>query len=164
MRRDRQQHHRRASLHSPGDARSRAPLWIACHRDGRRHCFTLQLCPPAFQRGEIGLYKGIVLVNRINLFWGVNWKAIPRALTAQTLAASYTAYGEPTLRPDRPPGRWFTQRSRIFWISFRERTRKKSMKRSATWFTSTSTRRIWGRERAFMWRIEDGIVSLVLVR
>jgi PRTRC genetic system ThiF family protein len=30
----------------------------------------------------------------------VNWKAIPRALTAQTLAASYTAYGEPTLRPD----------------------------------------------------------------
>jgi PRTRC genetic system ThiF family protein len=53
-----------------------------------------------FSRGEIGLYKGIVLVNRINLFWGVNWKAIPRALTAQTLAASYTAYGEPTLRPD----------------------------------------------------------------
>jgi len=30
-----------------------------------------------FSRGEIGLYKGIVLVNRINLFWGVNWKAFP---------------------------------------------------------------------------------------
>ena len=39
-----------------------------------------------FSRGEIGLYKGIVMVNRINIFWGLNWKAIPRALTAQTLA------------------------------------------------------------------------------
>jgi sulfur-carrier protein adenylyltransferase/sulfurtransferase len=53
-----------------------------------------------FSQGEIGLYKGIVLVNRINLFWGLNWKAIPRALTAQTLAASYAGYGEPGLRPD----------------------------------------------------------------
>ena len=53
-----------------------------------------------FSQGEIGLYKGIVLVNRINLFWGLNWKAIPRALTAQTLAASYAGYGEPSLRPD----------------------------------------------------------------
>ena len=53
-----------------------------------------------FSQGEIGLYKGIVLVNRINLFWGLNWKAIPRALTAQTLSASYAGYGEPTLRPD----------------------------------------------------------------
>jgi PRTRC genetic system ThiF family protein len=53
-----------------------------------------------FSQGEIGLYKGVVLVNRINLFWGLNWKAIPRALTAQTLAASYAGYGEPGLRPD----------------------------------------------------------------
>src|SRR6266849_2765324 len=53
-----------------------------------------------FSQGEIGLYKGIVLVNRINLFWGLNWKAIPPALTAQTLAASYAGYGEPALRPD----------------------------------------------------------------
>ena len=53
-----------------------------------------------FSQGEIGLYKGVVLVNRINLFWGLNWKAIPRALTAQTLAASYAGYGEPTVRPD----------------------------------------------------------------
>lgn len=50
-----------------------------------------------FSRGEIGLYKGIVMVNRINLFWGLNWKAIPRALTAQTLAAPYS---DPALRPD----------------------------------------------------------------
>jgi PRTRC genetic system ThiF family protein len=53
-----------------------------------------------FSRGEIGLYKGVVMVNRINLFWGLNWKAIPRALTAQTLATSYAGSGEATLRPD----------------------------------------------------------------
>ena len=49
-----------------------------------------------FSRGEIGLYKGVVMVNRINLFWGLNWKAIPRALTAQTLATSYAGSGEAT--------------------------------------------------------------------
>jgi PRTRC genetic system ThiF family protein len=53
-----------------------------------------------FSRGEIGLYKGVVMVNRINLFWGLNWKAIPRALTAQTLVTSYAGSGEATLRPD----------------------------------------------------------------
>ncbi len=53
-----------------------------------------------FSRGEIGLYKGIVLVNRINLFWGLHWKAVPCHLTAQTLSAGYAGYGEPALRPD----------------------------------------------------------------
>ncbi len=53
-----------------------------------------------FSRGEIGLNKGIVLVSRINLFWGLNWKAIPHALTAQTLVAPYASHGEPSLRPD----------------------------------------------------------------
>ena len=53
-----------------------------------------------FTRSEIGLNKAIVLVNRINLFWGLNWQAIPQALTAQTLAPSYAGYGEPHLRPD----------------------------------------------------------------
>src|SRR6266542_3063397 len=53
-----------------------------------------------FSRGEIGLNKGIVLVNRINLFWGLDWQAIPQALTLQTLAPSYAGYGEPHLRPD----------------------------------------------------------------
>ncbi len=53
-----------------------------------------------FSRGEIGLYKGVVMVNRINLFWGLNWKAIPRALIAQMLATSYAGSGEATLRPD----------------------------------------------------------------
>src|SRR5437667_8882670 len=53
-----------------------------------------------FSRAEVGLNKAIVLVNRINLFWGLNWQAIPQALTAQTLAPSYSGYGEPHLRPD----------------------------------------------------------------
>jgi PRTRC genetic system ThiF family protein len=53
-----------------------------------------------FSQGEIGSNKGIVLVTRINLFWGLSWKAIPCALTSQTLAASYDGYGEPSLRPD----------------------------------------------------------------
>lgn len=53
-----------------------------------------------FGRSEIGLNKAIVLVNRINLFSGLNWQAIPRALTVQTLAPSYASYGELHLRPD----------------------------------------------------------------
>lgn len=53
-----------------------------------------------FGRAEIGLNKAIVLVNRINLFWGLNWQAIPQALIAQTLAPAYSGYGEPHLRPD----------------------------------------------------------------
>ena len=53
-----------------------------------------------FSRAEIGLNKAIVLVNRINLFWVLNWQAIPHALTMQTLTPSYAGYGEPHLRPD----------------------------------------------------------------
>ena len=53
-----------------------------------------------FAKGELGLNKAIVLVNRTNLFWGLNWEAIPQALTAQTLAPSYAGYGECHLRPD----------------------------------------------------------------
>ncbi len=30
-----------------------------------------------FSRSEIGLHKSIVVVSRINLFWGVRWRAIP---------------------------------------------------------------------------------------
>ena len=33
-----------------------------------------------FSRSEIGLNKGIVLVNRLNLFWGLKWDAIPAHL------------------------------------------------------------------------------------
>jgi PRTRC genetic system ThiF family protein len=31
----------------------------------------------AFSRSEIGLNKAIVLVNRLNLFWGLKWEAVP---------------------------------------------------------------------------------------
>ncbi|MHB8413211.1 MAG: PRTRC system ThiF family protein [Candidatus Acidiferrales bacterium] len=34
-----------------------------------------------FSRQEIGLYKCVVLVNRLNSFWGLNWEAIPADLT-----------------------------------------------------------------------------------
>ena len=53
-----------------------------------------------FGRSEIGQNKAIVLVNRINLFWGLGWQAIPQALTEQTLTPAYAGYGERHLRPD----------------------------------------------------------------
>jgi PRTRC genetic system ThiF family protein len=33
-----------------------------------------------FSRSEIGLYKSVVLANRINLFWGLDWEGIPERL------------------------------------------------------------------------------------
>ena len=30
-----------------------------------------------FSQSEIGLYKSVVLANRLNLFWGLDWKGIP---------------------------------------------------------------------------------------
>lgn len=53
-----------------------------------------------FGQSEIGMNKAIVLVSRINLFWGLRWQAIPQALTPQTLAASYAGHAEQHLRPD----------------------------------------------------------------
>lgn len=53
-----------------------------------------------FSRSEIGLNKGIVLMSRINLFWGLNWRAVPRPLTPETLTPPYAGSGEPALRPD----------------------------------------------------------------
>jgi PRTRC genetic system ThiF family protein len=35
----------------------------------------------AFARGEVGLSKAIVLVNRLNIFWGLDWEAVPEHLT-----------------------------------------------------------------------------------
>lgn len=34
-----------------------------------------------FSQGEIGHFKAVVLVSRMNLFWGVNWKAVPQHFT-----------------------------------------------------------------------------------
>lgn len=37
-----------------------------------------------FSESEIGLYKSIVLVNRLNLFWGLQWQASSDFVTAKT--------------------------------------------------------------------------------
>jgi len=37
-----------------------------------------------FSESEIGLYKSVVLVNRINLFWGLNWQASTEYVTRDT--------------------------------------------------------------------------------
>jgi PRTRC genetic system ThiF family protein len=34
-----------------------------------------------FSASEIGLFKAVVLINRLNLFWGLDWAAVPRHLT-----------------------------------------------------------------------------------
>jgi PRTRC genetic system ThiF family protein len=34
-----------------------------------------------FSASEIGLFKSVVLVNRLNLFWGLDWKAVPKHVT-----------------------------------------------------------------------------------
>lgn len=31
-----------------------------------------------FSEGEIGLFKAVVLINRLNLFWGLKWEAVPQ--------------------------------------------------------------------------------------
>jgi PRTRC genetic system ThiF family protein len=33
-----------------------------------------------FSRSEVGLYKAVVLTNRLNLFWGLDWQGIPERL------------------------------------------------------------------------------------
>jgi PRTRC genetic system ThiF family protein len=37
-----------------------------------------------FSESEIDLYKSVVLVNRINLFWGLNWQASTEYITKDT--------------------------------------------------------------------------------
>ena len=44
-----------------------------------------------FARSEVGLNKAIVLVNRINLFWGLKWDAVPAHLRPGTfISRSYS--------------------------------------------------------------------------
>jgi PRTRC genetic system ThiF family protein len=38
-----------------------------------------------FSQAEIGHFKAVVLVSRMNLFWGLDWKAIPQNLTEASL-------------------------------------------------------------------------------
>jgi PRTRC genetic system ThiF family protein len=35
-----------------------------------------------FSASEIGLFKCVVLINRLNLFWGLDWQAVPQHLSA----------------------------------------------------------------------------------
>jgi len=35
-----------------------------------------------FSASEIGLFKSVVLINRMNLFWGLHWQAVPQHLGA----------------------------------------------------------------------------------
>ena len=43
------------------------------------------------KRSEIGLNKAIVLVNRLNLFWGLKWEAVPAHLRTGTfISRSYS--------------------------------------------------------------------------
>jgi PRTRC genetic system ThiF family protein len=45
-----------------------------------------------FARSEVGLNKAIVLVNRLNLFWGLKWEAIPVHLKpGMFISRSYSA-------------------------------------------------------------------------
>ena len=44
-----------------------------------------------FARSEVGLNKAIVLVNRLNLFWGLKWEAVPVHLKPGTcISRSYS--------------------------------------------------------------------------
>ena len=44
-----------------------------------------------FARSEVGLNKAIVLVNRLNLFWGLKWEAVPAHLRPGTfISRSYS--------------------------------------------------------------------------
>jgi len=38
-----------------------------------------------FSQAEIGHFKAVVLVSRMNLFWGLDWKAIPQNLTEASI-------------------------------------------------------------------------------
>jgi PRTRC genetic system ThiF family protein len=38
-----------------------------------------------FAQSELGLYKSVALINRINRFFGTNWKAVPERFTSDTI-------------------------------------------------------------------------------
>src|SRR5579863_6039663 len=43
-----------------------------------------------FSRSEIGHYKAVVLLNRLNVFWGLDWQAVPAHLSERNpLSPSY---------------------------------------------------------------------------
>jgi PRTRC genetic system ThiF family protein len=55
-----------------------------------------------FSRSEIGLYKSIVLANRLNLFWGLDWNGIPGRLDGkQKITGADIVIGCVDTRPAR---------------------------------------------------------------
>src|SRR5437867_13313763 len=42
-----------------------------------------------FCLSEVGLAKVVVMVSRLNLFWGVRWTALPEYLTAESETANF---------------------------------------------------------------------------
>jgi sulfur-carrier protein adenylyltransferase/sulfurtransferase len=52
-------------------------------QDGERISATNCVRQP-FSKSEIGLYKSVVLVNRLNIFWGLDWEALPEHLVGDS--------------------------------------------------------------------------------
>lgn len=48
------------------------------------NCVRQPFCP-----SEIGLFKAVVMVNRLNLFWGLRWEAVPEHLTEQSKVGEF---------------------------------------------------------------------------
>jgi PRTRC genetic system ThiF family protein len=42
-----------------------------------------------FCQAEVGLAKTVVMVSRLNLFWGLNWTAVPEYLTSESETANF---------------------------------------------------------------------------
>ncbi|MGI8743641.1 MAG: hypothetical protein ACR2NN_13925 [Bryobacteraceae bacterium] len=42
-----------------------------------------------FSESEIGLFKSVVLVRRLNLFWGLEWKGVPKHLDRSTWPVTF---------------------------------------------------------------------------
>ena len=42
-----------------------------------------------FCQAEVGLAKAVVMVSRLNLFWGLNWMAVPEYLSARSELANF---------------------------------------------------------------------------
>ncbi len=50
-----------------------------------------------FSPSDVGLHKGSVLVHRVNQFFGLNWRAVPRRFASLQDAGSIQLNGKPTI-------------------------------------------------------------------
>src|SRR5688572_19591634 len=46
-----------------------------------------------FSQSELGLYKSVALINRLNRFFGTNWKAVPMKYNPENITAVCKEYG-----------------------------------------------------------------------